>query len=75
MNSMKSGRGMNAAESSSNDGVQKMSLGKGQTMSIPYGKDHSSMTGSAKHERISDIGGSIDNLSHSIQGAKANQKP
>lgn len=67
------GRGLKAAESSSNDGRETVSIGKGQRISTDYGKDHSSVTG--RNERIQDIGGSVSNLSHSIEGASAHQGP
>ncbi len=40
-----------------------------------YGKDDSDVTGSAGKERNPhNMGGGIDNLSHSLSGCKANQK-
>lgn len=74
MKSGMGGRHLKAAESSSNDGRQTTSMGMGQRFSVDYGKDHSSVVGSAKNERISDIGGSVDNLSHSLSSSKANQR-
>lgn len=42
---------------------------------VPYGKDNSLYAGAAKDEQISDrrFGGGIGNLSHTIDGASANQ--
>lgn len=68
------GRGLKAAESSPNDGMNTVSMGKGQKWTESYGKDHSSVVGSSKHERIGEMGGSTTNLSHSISSGSANQK-
>ena len=71
---MKNGRGLKAAESSPNDGMTSHSLGNGQKWVEAYGKDHSSVVGSGKHERIGDMGGGTKDLSHSITSGSANQK-
>lgn len=67
------GRGVSATKDGPNDGRHTESIGKGQKFSVDYGKDHSSMSG--RHERIESIGGGVNNLSHSIAGASANQGP
>jgi hypothetical protein len=67
------GRGLKAAESSSNDGRHTESMGK-QRWSVDYGKDHSSVVGSASNERSISMGGGVDNISHSISSGKANQR-
>jgi hypothetical protein len=67
------GRGQRATDRGANDGRSSESIGMGQTFSVDYGKDHSSMVG--KHERIGSIGGGVDNLSHSLSGASAKQGP
>lgn len=42
---------------------------------VPYGKDSSELTHSASKERIkSNMGGSTENLSHTVTGASANQR-
>lgn len=65
------GRGFTGSKSDPNDGRQTESIGKGQTMSVDYGKDSSSMIG--KHERSEAIGGGVTNLSHSLAGTSAKQ--
>ena len=73
MKSGMGGRSLKAAESSPNDGRNTVSMGKGQRWSEDYGKGHSSVVGSGRNERISDIGGGVDNLAHSLSSTKANQ--
>ena len=46
----------------------------GMRIKEAYGKDDSDYTGSAKEERRHDMGGGMDDISHSIKGATANQK-
>lgn len=43
-------------------------------ISVSYGKDSSDHSGSAKQERISEIGGSPTNLAHSLSGCEATQR-
>ena len=68
------GRGLKAAESSPNDGRMTDSIGKGQRFSVDFGKDHSSVVGSAANERGGNMGGGVENLSHSLSGTSANQR-
>jgi hypothetical protein len=58
-----------------NHGQTVESLGNGTKFVEAYGKDNSDVTGKAKHERSPhSMGGSINNLSHSLSGTSANQK-
>jgi hypothetical protein len=58
----------------SNGGVEKTSIGKGQTFERSYGKDNSDHVGMKSAERGGKLGGSTTNLDHSISGASANQE-
>lgn len=40
-------------------------------MRIPYGKDSSEYSGSAAKERIGNIGGSTENIGHTVSGASS----
>lgn len=48
---------------------------KSDNIQIPYGKDSSEMTGPASKERIpSNMGGSVENLSHTLSSGSAKQR-
>lgn len=60
--------------SKKNHGVQVSSM-NGSKWVESYGKDDSNITGPANKERNPhNMGGGIDNLSHSLSGTRANQK-
>lgn len=56
-----------------NHGVEKTSIGKGQTIERSFGQDKSAHIGKRADERGGKMGGSTTNLSHSISGASVNQ--
>lgn len=58
-----------------NDGTDKVSIGEGKKIFVPFGKDASEYAGSANEERIKDgFKGSDTNLEHTITGGgKSNQ--
>ena len=51
-----------------NGGSDNKSGPKGQTLVRSYGRDNSDLAGSSKVEKGDKIGGSVDNLSHSLTG-------
>jgi hypothetical protein len=65
------GRGLKPTKADNNDGRETWSIGKGQRISQDFGKDHSSVSG--PNERMTSMGGGVDNLSHSLNGASAHK--
>lgn len=57
----------------SNGGVVTSKGGRGATITESYGKDSSDYCGSKSDERGPKLGGSVDNLSHSLTGASPKQ--
>lgn len=43
-------------------------------ISVPYGKDSSDHSGTARQERISDLAGGPNDLSHTLSGCEATQR-
>jgi hypothetical protein len=57
----------------SNGGQVTTKAGKGATITQSYGKDSSDYCGSKSDERGGSMGGSVDNLAHSLTGATPKQ--
>jgi hypothetical protein len=54
-----------------NQGIEKISMSRGNRMEVAYGRDDSSWSGPTAAERGKELSGESD-LGHSIKGASAN---